>query len=112
MKKEGYFVLWIALALFFSRCKEEVGEPAIVSTTVVSRITPFSATVSAVVINDGGNKVSRGFCWGINPAPDLSGNKTTDDSAGIGDFTAKFSGLTEGTTYYVRAYASGSAGVT
>jgi hypothetical protein len=108
MKKIACF---IALLSIFSGCKKEDGIPAIVSTTVVSQIMPFSATVSAVIINDGGNEVSRGFCWGTNTAPDISGSKTTDDSTGIGDFTAKFSDLTLGTTYYVRAYASGRGGV-
>jgi len=109
----GVALCGLLLSLLFN-CKKETqnGAPAIVSTTVISKITPVSATAGAVVISDEGAKVtSRGFCWGTVASPDINGTKS-QDSTGIGDFTTKLSELIPGTTYYIRAYASNSAGIT
>ncbi len=60
--------------------------------------------------DDGGATVTtRGVCWSTSQNPTTSNSKTTDGS-GTGSFTSSLTGLTCGTTYYVRAYATNSAG--
>jgi hypothetical protein len=83
--------------------------PAVTTATVTS-ITPTSASCGGNVTSSGGFAVSiRGICWNTNPNPTTANNKTSDGS-GTGTFTSSISGLTSGTTYYVRAYATNSVG--
>ena len=52
---------------------------------------------------------ARGICWSTTQSPTLANNHTSD-GAGTGSFTSVITGLTPGTTYYVRAYATNSQG--
>ena len=59
---------------------------------------------------DGWSEITaRGVCWSTSPNPTINDSKTTDGS-GIGSFTSNITGLADGTTYYVRAYATNSKG--
>ena len=81
-----------------------------VTTNTVSNITATSASCGGNVASDGGATVTaRGVCWSTSQNPTVSNSHTTDGS-GIGSFTSSITGLTAGTTYYVRAYATNSAG--
>jgi uncharacterized protein (TIGR02145 family) len=53
--------------------------------------------------------MARGVCWSTSPNPTLSDSYTVD-SSGLGSFTSNLVGLTDNTTYYVRAYATNSVG--
>jgi len=53
----------------------------------------------------------RGICWSMAHNPTLSDSYTTD-GGGTGSFTSNLTGLTAGTTYFVRAYATNSMGTT
>ncbi|MEI6754179.1 MAG: FISUMP domain-containing protein [Paludibacter sp.] len=80
------------------------------TTTAVSGITTSSATSGGNVIADGGATIiARGVCWSTSSTPTISNSKTSD-GMGIGTFTSSITGLYDGTTYYVRAYATNSAG--
>ena len=81
-----------------------------VSTTTVTSITSTSATSGGNVTATGGASVTaRGVCWSTSQNPTVSNSHTTNGS-GTGSFTSSMTGLTAGTTYYVRAYATNSAG--
>ncbi len=82
-----------------------------VSTSAVTDITPFYANSGGTVIDDGGyfNETIRGVCWSTSQNPTISNSHTTNGS-GTGIFTSQLTGLNPGTTYYVRAYATNSAG--
>ncbi|MBR5831997.1 MAG: hypothetical protein IKY79_05210 [Bacteroidales bacterium] len=85
-------------------------ELATIVTDSVTNITTSSAVCGGNVTSDGGSTVtSRGICWSISPNPTIDNNKTTDGN-GVGEFTSDITGLTNGTTYYVRAYATNSKG--
>lgn len=82
-----------------------------VTTSIVTNITENSATAGGNVINDGGSLVTeRGVCWSTNPNPTASGTHMVASTAGTGAFTCQLTGLTSGTTYYIRAYAINSQG--
>lgn len=82
----------------------------VVTTTTVSSITSSTASSGGNVISDGGGTVTaRGVCWNTSSNPTLSNSKTTDGT-GSGTFTSSITGLSDLTTYYVRAYATNSAG--
>ncbi|MBP9995288.1 MAG: hypothetical protein KBT67_10230 [bacterium] len=81
-----------------------------VTTSQVSNITQTTATCGGNVTSDGGAAVTaRGVCWSTSQNPTVSNSHTTDGS-GTGSFTSSITGLTANTTYYVRAYATNSAG--
>ncbi len=83
---------------------------ATLTTNSVTSITNNSASSGGNVTADGGASISaRGICWNTTGTPTLANSKTTDGT-GTGSFSSSMSSLTMGTTYYVRAYASNSAG--
>ena len=77
-----------------------------VTTPTVSSITTNSAVVSASA--SGSGIISRGVCYGSNASPTINDTKVAGTSK---DMTITLSGLTEGTTYHVRAYAQTSSTV-
>lgn len=80
------------------------------TTSVLTNITGTSATSGGTIISEGsGTVVSKGVCWGKGIDPTIIDNKTTD-GAGTGSFTSNLSGLNGSTKYYIRAYATNSAG--
>ena len=80
------------------------------TTTAISNIDKNTATGGGNVTADGGATVTaRGICWSTSQNPTVDGSHTTDGT-GTGSFTSSMTGLTANTTYYVRAYATNSAG--
>ena len=81
-----------------------------VITTDVTYGSDGTATGGGYVINSGASAVTaRGICYGTSPNPTLLGSHT-NDGTGFGAFTSLLSNLQDNTTYYVRAYATNSAG--
>ena len=78
-----------------------------VRTTAVSNITRTTATSGVTIDSDGNATITAsGVVWSTSASPDatvVGATKTTDGSGAI-------TGLNSGTTYYVRAYATNSAG--
>jgi uncharacterized protein (TIGR02145 family) len=85
-----------------------------IETNAVTSITGNSAVCGGNITSSGNGTVTvtaRGVCW------NTTGNPTLDDNLGyttngtdIGAFVSYCSGLTPGTPYYVRAYATNSEG--
>ncbi len=83
---------------------------ATLTTSIVSNITADSAFCGGNITSDGGlSVIARGVCWSVNPNPTILDQKTSD-STGVGVFSSKLFGLAEDTKYYVRAFATTSAG--
>lgn len=81
------------------------------TTNGVTEITLSSAQSGGNIYNDGGEEVSeRGVCWNTNGNPIYNDHKTSNGS-GSGVFVSEISGLLPGQTYYVRAYARNSVGL-
>lgn len=83
---------------------------SVLQTTLPNNITENSATCGGSVTSDGNSTIlSRGICWSTKANPTTSDNKISVGS-GIGTFSTGLTGLSIGTTYYVRAYATNSIG--
>lgn len=81
-----------------------------VTTTDVTDVTASTAKSGGNVTNNGGfNVTARGVCWNTLGSPDLNDQHTTNGS-GTGSYTSNITGLSVGTTYYVRAYATNQSG--
>ena len=113
-------LLSFAMVLGFAGCEDDFGpehtrpdsggDLATVTTNNVTSITANSAVCGGNVSSDGGNTITaRGICWSTSQKPTTEDNATYSGT-GIGSFTANITGLEEGTTYYVRAYAVNSQG--
>lgn len=88
----------------------QAGSVPSVTTADVSSITTNTAVCGGNVTSEGSSSVtSRGVCWNTTGAPTIFNNITSDGS-GTGSYTSNITGLTENTTYYVRAYATNSTG--
>jgi len=111
MKK--LLLLFAIIILVFSGCKDSEPNSVLLptlTTTTINEITQTTATCGGVITADAGLNVTvRGICWGITDNPTITTNKTTD-GVGVGTFSSLLVGLTPGTTYFVRAYATNSAG--
>lgn len=84
---------------------------ATVTTTIVTEVSYTTALSGGEVESDGGAPViARGVCWSMKENPTISNSKSFDGD-GIGTFESSISGLITGQTYYVRAYATNSAGI-
>ena len=82
-----------------------------VTTVEVSGVTSTGASCLCNVSSDGGAEVTeRGACWGTGQAPTVSGSHA-NSGTGTGPYTVYLTGLTANTSYYVRAYAKNSNGI-
>lgn len=85
--------------------------PATVITSGVLSVTTNTAGMGGRVIQTGGAPVTeRGIVWSTNPNPLLPNNKIMMGTD-TGSFTEIISGLPEGSTLYVRAYAINAGGI-
>jgi hypothetical protein len=80
------------------------------TSAAITLITGNSAGGGGNVTAEGGAATTaRGVCFGTTTAPTIAGSKTTDGK-GLGAFVSALTSLKGNTTYFVRAYATNSAG--
>ena len=80
------------------------------TTTAISTIALTSAVSGGNITANGGSTVTvSGLCWSLTANPVVTNFHTTDGTL-TGIFASTMTGLTKGTQYYVRAYATNSAG--
>ncbi len=84
---------------------------ATLTTTTPSSITSTTASSGGNISNDGGGSVTaRGVVWSTSQNPTVALTTKTNNGTGTGSFASSITGLSPGTVYYVRAYATNSAG--
>lgn len=107
------FLVTVLLIICIAGCKKKESTTPVaknlptVTTSVVDSIDISSARCGGTITSDGGQTVTlRGVCWGTDTNNlTVTGTKTVDGT-GTGTFISKITGLTAGTIYYVRAYAT------
>jgi uncharacterized protein (TIGR02145 family) len=84
------------------------GLTPIVTTTAVTAVTNSAAISGGNITNSGGSIITaKGVVWSTSNDPTTENNiGMTTDGSGEEMFTSNLVGLTLGTTYYVRAYAT------
>jgi uncharacterized protein (TIGR02145 family) len=82
-----------------------------VYTKNITEITHNTATGGGEIAEgQSSSVVNKGVCWSRTPHPTVNNSKTSHGS-GPGPFAGSLSGLTPGTTYYIRAYAENIKGI-
>jgi hypothetical protein len=80
------------------------------TTTPISEISSSSAKSGGTITNNGNAAITaRGICWSTTSPPTVNDFKTVEGVA-TSAFESVLSSLDAGTTYYVRSYATNSAG--
>lgn len=112
MKKVSKSIILIFFAIStmtFTSCQKKIEIPTL-TTTAVSGLTSTSAVTGGNVTSSGGAEVTdRGVCWATTHNPSTASNKIPAGIA-IGPFVLTITDLTGNVTYYIRAYATNSAG--
>lgn len=107
-------ILFIAAIVTAAGCKKETSNgvilPYLTTAGMISEVTSTTA-ISGGSVYGSTSVTANGVCWSsANQSPTIADSKTTDSV--ITTFTSKLTGLTPGTVYYLRAYATGSGGET
>ena len=124
MKKNYAQILLLYIALIsitITGCKKTaastgVNIPTVLTTSLIINLTTTTAQSGGIRYNDGnGTITANGVCYSSsNNTPTISDSKTTDTVSHLGTsdqlITSYLTGLTPNTTYYLRAYATNSAG--
>ena len=83
---------------------------ATLTTAIIDSITYSTAICGGNITFDGGGAIiERGICWAVHQNPTTNNDRTLV-GIGTGSFTSEIKCLSFATTYYVRAYATNSAG--
>lgn len=93
-----------------SETNDTISKIPILTTIAVSDSTDSISKCGGHIINNDIPVItSKGVCWSTQQNPTINDNKT-NDAGNNGNFTSLITGLSFGTTYYVRAYATNSEG--
>ena len=83
----------------------------IVTIEPTTSITPTSAAGNGTIVDIGASAVTQyGHCWSTSVNPTTADSKTTLGAGVAGAFISTITGLTAGTGYYIRAYATNAQG--
>ena len=117
MKKHGSIVIVLSILIIsaFLSCTKNNGSSntslPTLTCTPISKRTTTTAMSGGFIANDGGSSIiDRGICWSTRSGPTIDLLTKTSEGGGTGWFTSNMSGLDVNTNYYVRAYATNSAG--
>jgi hypothetical protein len=102
----------LAVSTIFVSCKKDkatVNSPTL-ETTAVTNIASTTATAGGQIDDIGGAAITvSGVVYSTASGPTITDSYTTDGTTS-GTYTSSLSELVANTTYYVRAYATNSAG--
>ena len=111
LPKSFIIFIGVVLVIIFS-CKKEIPKVTpTIETSAATNTTANTVTIGGVITSDGGASITEcGVCWSTNPNPTITDSKNKV-SSGIGTFTSLITNLIPGKTYYIRAYAINTVGV-
>jgi formylglycine-generating enzyme required for sulfatase activity len=114
----GFFLLLLVLLNFRCNKSEEsiTPKPPVITlpqveTTISSNVSETTAVLIGKILSNGGETLKEsGFVWGVKPNPTKL-DSFYNINAPSGAFSTQIKGLSPLTTYYFRAYAVNSAGI-
>ncbi len=88
-----------------------ISNKIVVTTNVPSLITQTTAVSGGSISGDDGNPITaKGICYSTTSNPTITTGTVVPGGNGSAPFTCNLTGLQQGIVYYVRAYATNSAG--
>jgi uncharacterized protein (TIGR02145 family) len=109
MKTLFKITIVLLFAEIFISCEKKKVPPSI-TTTAITEVTATTAISGGNITSDGGaDIITKGICWNTSDGPTTSNNSTIA-TGGSASFTSTLQQLVPGTIYYVRAFATNSAG--
>lgn len=102
----------IILCALTNSCVNDVDQKILPVLTTAEITVLKEATAKSggnITSNGGSDIIQRGVCWSTSSNPTIA-DSITRDSTGIGVFSSIITKILPCTTYYVRAYATNSAG--
>ena len=105
-------LMFLILYLLFSCKKIELERIVMVATDSVTNVNYTTCTAHGTILDKGEKGIDQhGFCFSMQQKPTTKNNKTQLGSKNsTGSFASSLTGLTQNTTYYLRAYATNSVG--
>ena len=95
------------------RCVRYTGDSPHVITQIPGSIKSKTAVSGGNVVYGGSSAVvARGVCWSTTSGPTIALTTKTNEGSGSGAFVSTITGLTNATTYYVRAYVTNGSATT
>jgi len=100
------------LVIAFNCKQDKASEVPTLTTVPITNVTETALTSGGVITSDGGSNItSKGVCWSTRPNPTiLVKDSITINGSGSEVFASAVKGLRPVTTYYIRAYATNTAG--
>ncbi len=106
----AFALIGAATISFYSCNKEDDNKVPVLSTTEIKKITQTTAFSGGNITDIEETPITAiGVCWSTNQNPTINDSRTKDGTT-VGSFSSIISGLKPNTTYFVRAYATNSAG--
>lgn len=105
-------ILLIGVLSIYSCKKEKIKVTLpIVETQAVTEVLDQSAKSGGkITSNGGGNIIAKGVVWSKSPNPTVALQTKSIDGTGSNLYTSELVNLEKNTTYYLKAYATNSAG--
>jgi uncharacterized protein (TIGR02145 family) len=94
----------------FTQSFMTAGVPTMVINSVTNVLSTTASCTGRMTQDNGAGQIERGICWDTLPNPTIAGNHIAANTTGSGNYTLQLTGLTPGTTYYARAYATNVIG--
>ena len=106
-----YVRAWVEYGGYYLYGTQETFTTGYITTTEASAITTSSAISGGTFTNPPGNPIlAKGVVWSTSQNPTVSLATKTMDGTSNGDFNSSITGLSLGSTYFVRAYVTNSLG--
>lgn len=114
MRKEilstSVIITFIVVLLSSCRKSDEVAIVPVITTNEITNINDTTAICGGEITSNGGDIIiEQGICWSKTENPTILDSKSIN-STNERNFSCNIKGLSLGTSYYVRAYATNSAG--
>jgi len=102
-------ILSLLLIIINFSCTDKQNIPVVV-TAPVSDIRSTSALCGGTLVSGGGESLlKQGICWSVEKNPTITDDYVYD-TVGLSSFSVIITGLSPNTSYYIRSFATNSAG--